>query len=822
MAHRKTRRPTRTMSKLVEAGRNWLRAGISPDSESFKNTFESALEAVSTPRAERSRILNAIAKRRISPIAPVSALSMTAVSAPLSSGAIESAVSDAADLSSARNATVQGFISLADALEGLSIDTDEDGAPTIDALTDALRCGVDVDLIEISLTSPGGPRAAATALRRQAANAKEADVINLTVESWQSASADRLAQATTRLGGQRIALSLCRAIHHPAPDSPCVVLNLLSYESDSGFDLETLNADISGLSRAASDLQIVVTGLAAAVLAHGCSLNSDIGRERAVLLIQNLKDHPACTDPGVLISLDPASSAGLAWVGAESNGVDPIRSLIATDEDEAPQFTQAAGLALMRAANEIERQDVSLRVLGARTLDQIDGLERNRLEQRGLTSDALDRVEQSLKDGLPLKAAFSRWVVGDEVIRQRLQLAPEAYETDGEALLSSLGISSREIEDARSAISGRRRPASDPKSPLNTLLQTAQQTSPEDLISFASHCSKALGAPVTLSHRAKEGELLELAALRLIYAAAIEHDLSVHIEANKPIVSQTIVERLEEAQKRAHTPPQLVEARHQPVQPLQSPVLAAVTPVQSSIDDPEPILRKRLPDRRKGYIQKAAVGGHKVYLHTGEFEDGELGEIFIDMHKEGAAFRSLMNNFAIAISIGLQYGVPLDEFVDAFVFTRFEPAGKVTGNDSIRSATSILDYIFRELAVSYLGRTDLAEMTDLTSDGLGHGEDDTSRRTPTPQEAVRMISKGFSRGAIPDNIVLFGEAQAQRDALKRESAPQVLDEEDEIGVELDEPVDYLPDACPSCGHYTLVEDDGVAICDACGATVQTA
>ncbi len=108
--------------------------------------------------------------------------------------------------------------------------------------------------------------------------------------------------------------------------------------------------------------------------------------------------------------------------------------------------------------------------------------------------------------------------------------------------------------------------------------------------------------------------------------------------------------------------------------------------------------RERLPQRRKGYTQKAMVGGHKVYLRTGEYEDGRLGEIFIDMHKEGAAFRSLMNNFAIAISIGLQYGVPLEEFVEAFTFTRFEPAGLVIGNDSIKNATSVLDYIFRELA----------------------------------------------------------------------------------------------------------------------------
>ena len=120
---------------------------------------------------------------------------------------------------------------------------------------------------------------------------------------------------------------------------------------------------------------------------------------------------------------------------------------------------------------------------------------------------------------------------------------------------------------------------------------------------------------------------------------------------------------------------------------------------------------RRLPDRRKGYTQKAVVGGHKVYLRTGEYEDGRLGEIFIDMHKEGAAFRSLMNNFAIAISIGLQYGVPLEEYVDAFTFTRFEPAGPCSGNDSIKNATSMLDYIFRELAVSPISVATISPMS---------------------------------------------------------------------------------------------------------------
>ncbi|WP_295216943.1 TSCPD domain-containing protein [uncultured Brevundimonas sp.] len=206
--------------------------------------------------------------------------------------------------------------------------------------------------------------------------------------------------------------------------------------------------------------------------------------------------------------------------------------------------------------------------------------------------------------------------------------------------------------------------------------------------------------------------------------------------------------------------------------------------------------RRKLPDRRKGYIQKAAVGGHKVYIHTGEYEDGELGEIFIDMHKEGAAFRSLMNNFAIAISIGLQYGVPLDEFVDAFVFTRFEPAGRVTGNDSIKSATSILDYIFRELGVSYLDRFELANAgtDDLNADGLGDGKPDANAAVP----AARFISKGFARGSAPDNLVVLpfgkkGEPEA-RAAANSEAV-----------------------ACPACGDFSLQQRGAAWVCDTCGA-----
>ena len=184
-------------------------------------------------------------------------------------------------------------------------------------------------------------------------------------------------------------------------------------------------------------------------------------------------------------------------------------------------------------------------------------------------------------------------------------------------------------------------------------------------------------------------------------------------------------------------------------------------------------LREKMPGRRKGYTQKAVVGGHKVYLTTGEYEDGRIGEIFIDMHKEGAAFRSLMNNFAIAISLGLQYGVPLEEYVDAFTFTRFEPAGLVQGNDTIKNATSVLDYIFRELAVSYLARNDLAHVDpgDISSTAVGKGEDAVSA---PDVPAATVVSHGFTRGQLiarigvqPDNAPGTGQSPAMEPAAER-------------------------------------------------------
>jgi ribonucleoside-diphosphate reductase alpha chain len=284
-------------------------------------------------------------------------------------------------------------------------------------------------------------------------------------------------------------------------------------------------------------------------------------------------------------------------------------------------------------------------------------------------------------------------------------------------------------------------------------------------------------------------------------------------------------------------------------QPMAARTSALAEKVVEKIVERVTVLRERekLPARRKGYTQKAVVGGHKVYLRTGEYDDGRLGEIFIDMHKEGAALRSFINNFAIAVSLGLQYGVPLDEYVDAFTFTRFEPSGPVQGNDSIKFATSILDYVFRELAVSYMERFDLAHVDPSESafDALGKGEEEG--KAPL---ATQFVSKGLTRSRT-DKLGIVAPASstdargsgnvtalksAGATALKAEpeqklSPAQALEhlawqEASQVPAKQSasekraeaRAKGYEGDPCGECQNYTLVRNGTCMKCDTCGST----
>jgi hypothetical protein len=240
--------------------------------------------------------------------------------------------------------------------------------------------------------------------------------------------------------------------------------------------------------------------------------------------------------------------------------------------------------------------------------------------------------------------------------------------------------------------------------------------------------------------------------------------------------------------------------------------------------------REKLPNRRKGYTQKAVVGGHKVYLRTGEYDDGNLGEIFIDMHKEGASFRSLMHNFAMAISIGLQYGVPLEEYVDAFVFTRFDPSGPVAGNDTIKMATSILDYIFRELAISYLGRTDLAhvEPGDLQPDTIGRGDAEKGTLVKKSAENKDAVNSLTSNGYVRNNLFVVSAANHDQTTYFLHEATGTETSIPMVGsVTISEMDDrraqsrlkgYTGDVCTDCGNLTLASNGSSLKCDTCGST----
>ena len=408
-------------------------------------------------------------------------------------------------------------------------------------------------------------------------------------------------------------------------------------------------------------------------------------------------------------------------------------------------------------------------LLGRGTLVEAPGVDHAVLRGLGFTDVELEAVERALGQVDTLDQAFAAPVLDPGFVRDVLGLDPE----DGGPILSRLGLDEAVLAQVSADVFGH-----------------------DDLSDWPD-------APAALGPILTDLSGFETALRAVVEPFSDSPDLTRDILAWRADAAQA-AHHLGQAAREGRRAFALHRAAP-PAGPLLDIPATDDLPVRrtETTPPPEPVVRERvierdrtrrkLPDRRKGYIQKAAVGGHKVYIHTGEYDDGELGEIFIDMHKEGAAFRSLMNNFAIAISIGLQYGVPLDEFVDAFVFTRFEPAGRVTGNDSIGSATSILDYIFRELGVSYLDRRELAnaDAEPLDADGLGAGKAD--ELVP----AAHFISKGFARGAAPDNLVVlpFGRPEPE---------PRIVSVAD-------------ADACPACGDFTLQQRGAVRVCDTCGA-----
>ncbi len=681
-------------------------------------------------------------------------------------------------------------LAVADMLERLG------DAPRNADLAEALVAGIPQDLIEEALRVPGGFPALADTMRSSALDLSLIESVLYTTSEIGDEETQAIAAILNEGGSLGIIGTELKS------EASALAIDLGKCVGPDGLQFDRLQ---SALQRAAKDLgrgTILLTGIGAAILALGEDYASERGRGMAAALcklvaalttgcalpaakakllgIKSIKARAVTTD--IRLAILPLHAEISASLKAESDAANPLSGIVITTDD-TQELSLAARLGLARRAPEA-LPELLAQLQHSDTLDIPGGLSLDRLKDRGFTGEALARVQSALGEGLPLNAAFSRWVLGDEIISRDLRLPPENFDADGRALLSAVGFSRNDIIDAEAAMDGR------PQRIAVAALEAAGLTMRVDMnarIAFAQACQKALKGPVCL--------LLEPATVNAV-PGALNAGLAIYAIGERAQASRAIRERMKDAMQLAE---QLAE---------EAPVHAQSGEIVTSEEVRTNAHRTRLPDRRKGYIQKASVGGHKVYLHTGEFDDGSLGEIFIDMHKEGAAFRSLMNNFAISVSLGLQYGVPLEEYTDAFVFTRFEPAGEVIGNDRISKATSILDYIFRELAVSYLGRDDLAEV-DVSHDGLGRGAGDGTRLEDTKaftEEAAQLISRGFSRGQLPSNIVILGKHREEKEA---EETPTESQE--------GEP-DYSGNACPECGSFTLyqISEDGDVACATCG------
>ncbi len=401
--------------------------------------------------------------------------------------------------------------------------------------------------------------------------------------------------------------------------------------------------------------------------------------------------------------------------------------------------------------------------MGNGSLADAPAINHGTLKAKGFSDEAIEKVEKALPTAFDIKFAFNKWTLGADFLRDALGVDAADLAAPSFDLLSHLGFTKREIDAANIHVCGA------------MTVEGAPHLKPEHYAVFdcANPCGRTGKRFLSV-----DSHIRMLAAAQPFISGAISKTINMPNEATVEDCKQAYLLSWRLGLK-ANA---LYRDGSKLSQPLQSQLIADEAEddnvIEAFLDKPaaaraaglaEKIVekvverivvmreRERMPDRRKGYTQKAVVGGHKVYLRTGEYDDGRLGEIFIDMHKEGAALRSLLNNFAIAVSLGLQYGVPLDEYVDAFTFTRFEPSGPVQGNDSIKYATSILDYVFRELAVSYMERFDLAHVDPSGEgfDALGKGVDEGR---PSPEG--RYVSKGLTRSRTDRLKVMSGGAES--------------------------------------------------------------
>ena len=565
--------------------------------------------------------------------------------------------------------------------------------------------------------------------------------------------------------------------------------------------------------------------------------------------------------------LAPTGTIGLL-MDCDTTGIEPDFALV--------KFKKLSGGGYFKIANqsldptlkrlgygERERREILTYVLGTLTLDGAPHVNRESLRQKGLTDQEIDRIETALPSVFEFGFAFDAWALGEAAI-ERLGLTMEQASTPGFDLLRAIGFTRSQIDEANDVICGAMTIEGAPHLRVEDypVFDTANKSGKKGtrFIHYMGHIrmmaatqsflSGAISKTINMPHEAtvQDVEDAYLAAWNqglksmAIYRDGSKMSQPLSNKSDTPVVSAEDAEAVKAVVEDAVATAvagkdaeiAALQARFAQLEAEKVVATAAVgsRTTQASLPGmPVVPTRRRLPAKRHGFTQEARVGGHKLYLRTGEYEDGTLGEIFIDMHKEGAAFRSIINSFAIAISKGLQYGVPLQDFVDTFTFVRFEPQGMVSGHPNIKLATSVIDFVFRVLGLEYLGRTDLVQVEDASKpidqtgehrdlfpshDDIMHGVGPSpAQRIASPDApSVPVISPSISsdgiregpvetyapngahaQSAVPEPVAAGGEA-SQVETRSATTNTNAVDAQ--LG-------DMMGDApfCDVCGHITV-------------------
>jgi len=544
----------------------------------------------------------------------------------------------------------------------------------------------------------------------------------------------------------------------------------------------------------------------------------------------------------------PTGTIGLV-MDCDTTGIEPDFALVKYKKLAGGGYFKIINRIVPRALRTLgytgeEIGEITRYAVGHGTLKGAPGVTHDVLRAHGFTDDALAKVEAALASTYDIRFVFNKWTLGEGFCTDVLKIDPKRLDEMDFDLLAALGFAKSDIDAANTYVCGamtlegapylkpQHLPVFDCASPCGRNGRRFLSVESHIRMMAASQpfISGAISKTINMPNAATVADCQNAYMLswRLgLKANALYRDGS---KLSQPLSAALLADDADEAEDMAER-----IAAAGPVQRAELVAERVVERIVERVVEHVKRDRERPPSRRKGYTQKAIVGGHKVYLRTGEYGDGRLAEIFVDMHKEGAAFRSLMNNFAIAISIGLQYGVPLEEYVEAFTFTRFEPAGLVQGNDAIKSATSIIDYIFRELAVSYLGRNDLAHIQpdDLKPDSLGGGNDEGE----LPGTAEGAIPPAASQGYVRSKLMVIRGAKGAA-ATAVMSAPvtamspaaqgvYALSLDAEVMQAVDTRLDqirearmkgYEGDPCGECGNFTLVRNGTCLKCNTCGST----